>query len=133
LKMSEFLFAYGTLQPEFAPAEILPLVSKLLPVGTGFVNGILYDLGGHPGFVLDPSKQRIAGGIFQLPEDPNFLRELDAYEEFDPAEPESSPFIRILHPVVLATGGTLQCWVYIYNQDPVSARILSDGIFRKNR
>ncbi len=132
--MSAFLFAYGTLQPEFAPAEIAALVSKLKAIGKGFANGVLYDLGGHPGAVLDSSlKQRIAGGVFQLPDDPSVLRELDAYEEFDPAEPESSPFIRVLHPVMLEAGGALQCWVYVYNRDPVSARILPDGVFRKSR
>ena len=102
--MSDFLFAYGTLQPGLAPAEIAPTVSKLLQVGEAFIHGLLYDLGGHPGAVLDSaSQERIIGSIYQLPDDPTVLAQLDAYEEFDPAEPESSLYLRVLHPVNLAT------------------------------
>ena len=130
--MSDFLFAYGTLQPGHAPAGIASAVEKLRPIGEASVNGVLYDLGGHPGAVLDPSsQQRIIGIINQLPEDTSVLAEFDAYEEFDPAAPESSPYLRVLHPVNLATGGTLQCWVYVYNRNPGSAPVIPGGKFRK--
>ena len=130
--MSDFLFAYGTLQPGHAPAQIASAVEKLPPIGEASVNGVLYDLGGHPGAVLDPSsQQRIIGIIYQLPEDTSVLAEFDAYEEFDPAAPESSPYLRVLHPVSLATGGTLQCWVYVYNRNPGSAPVIPGGKFRK--
>ncbi|HUX27922.1 MAG TPA: gamma-glutamylcyclotransferase family protein [Terracidiphilus sp.] len=130
--MSDFLFAYGTMQPGLAPAEIVPHLAKLVPIGEAFVHGVLYDLGGYPGAILNPSsQQRIIGNVYQLPEDSSVLTELDAYEEFDPASPASSLFLRILHPVILATGGTLQCWVYVYNRDPGSAPVISGGKFRK--
>jgi len=130
--MSDFLFAYGTLQSGLAPAHVAPFVAKLIPIGEGFVNGVVYDLGGHPGAVLNhSSQQRIIGIVYQLPEDASVLAEFDAYEEFDPAAPARSPFIRALHPVALNTGGTLQCWVYVYNQDPGSAPIIPGGKFRK--
>ncbi len=129
--MSAFLFVYGTLLPAHAPAEIAHAVSKLRPIGEGFVNGVLYDLGEYPGVVLDPSSQhRRAGTVFQLPDDPSILRTLDAYEEFDPDAPGSSLFLRVLHPVALAKGGTLQCWIYVYNRDPGSAPIFPDGKFQ---
>jgi gamma-glutamylcyclotransferase (GGCT)/AIG2-like uncharacterized protein YtfP len=130
--MSDSLFAYGTLQPEFAPSAIAHVVARMHVVGNGSVNGVLYDLGGYPGAVLDPSStQRIHGVVFQLPDDANLWPELDAYEDFDPASPETSPFIRILQPVELATGDTLQCWVYVYNGDPGSARVLPEGNYRR--
>ena len=132
LPMSDFLFAYGTLQPGFAPAEIASAVSQLLPVGEAFVHGVLYDLGGHPGAVLDSSSQeRIIGAVYQLPEDASVLAELDAYEEFDPAAPESSAYLRIFHHVTLAAGGALRCWVYVYNRDPASAPVIPGGRFRR--
>jgi gamma-glutamylcyclotransferase (GGCT)/AIG2-like uncharacterized protein YtfP len=131
--MSAYLFAYGTLQPEYAPPAIAHVVARLRLVGNGFASGVLYDLGGYPGAVPDPSSnERIRGVVLQLPDDASVLRELDAFEEFYPDAPERSPFLRILHPVVLATGGTLQCWVYVYNRNPASARILPDGIYRRN-
>jgi gamma-glutamylcyclotransferase (GGCT)/AIG2-like uncharacterized protein YtfP len=130
--MSFYLFAYGTLQPEFVPPTIAHAVARLHPIGRGFIRGVLYDLGGYPGAVLDPSTEKTIGGlVLQLPEDANVLRDIDAYEEFDPDVPERSQFIRVLRPVVLATGGTLQCWIYVYNRNPSSARIFSDGLYRR--
>jgi gamma-glutamylcyclotransferase (GGCT)/AIG2-like uncharacterized protein YtfP len=132
--MSEFLFVYGTLQPGLAPAELAPAVANLVLIGEAFVNGVLYDLGGYPGAVLDASsQQRIIGAVYQVPEDPTVMAELDAYEEFDPAAPQSSLFLRMLHPVELATGGALQCWVYVYNRDPGTATVISGGKFWKCR
>ncbi len=123
--MNEFLFVYGTLQPAHAPAEIASVVTKLHPIDVGSVNGILYDLGEYPGAVLDPSsKHRIAGTVFQLPNDPDVLCALDAYEEFDPDAPGSSLFLRVLHPVALTKGGTLQCWIYVYNLNHTSGNPL---------
>lgn len=132
--MSDCLFAYGTLQPDDAPDELASTLAELRPVGEGFVQGVLYDLGDYPGAVLDPSsKRRIFGTVFQLPGDPNVLRKLDDYEAFDPRAPDKSLFIRRMQPVTLATGHTLQCWVYEYNREPEAAPILTSGRYRKKR
>lgn len=129
--MSAYLFVYGTLQPAHVPAEIAHVVSKLRPIDEGSVNGVLYDLREYPGAVLDPSsKRRIAGTVLELPNDSSILRALDAYEEFNPDAPGSSLFVRVSHPVDLSTGGTLQCWIYVYNRDPGSAPVLPDGKFQ---
>ena len=73
--MSEYLFAYGTLQPGLAPTKIARVAAKLRPVGEGFVRGVLYDLGGYPGAVPDPNaKGRIIGTVMELPEDEDCLR-----------------------------------------------------------
>ncbi|HEX4758836.1 MAG TPA: gamma-glutamylcyclotransferase family protein [Terracidiphilus sp.] len=132
--MSSYLFAYGTLQPAYARPAIAHAIAKLRPIGQGSANGVLYDLGGYPGAVLDSSTdQTITGLVLQLPEDDNVLREIDAYEEFDPDARDSSQFIRVLTSVALVMGGTLQCWIYVYNRNPGSARILSDGVYRSRR
>jgi gamma-glutamylcyclotransferase (GGCT)/AIG2-like uncharacterized protein YtfP len=132
--MSDFLFTYGTLQPGDAPDEIASTLARLRPVGKGFVHGVLYDLGDYPGAVLDPSsKRRISGTVFRLSGDPNVLRKLDEYEEFDSTAPNRSLFIRTMQPVTLGTGRTLQCWVYTYNREPGTARILASGRYRKKR
>ncbi len=68
--MSEILFAYGSLRPGRAPAEIAGVAAKLRAVGEGFVRGALYDLGGYPGAVPDAkAKGWIAGTVMELPED----------------------------------------------------------------
>ena len=74
--MSEYLFAYGTLQPALAPATVAPLAARLRPVGEGFVRGVLYDLGSYPGALPNPNTAgKIAGTVMQLPEDENILRQ----------------------------------------------------------
>jgi gamma-glutamylcyclotransferase (GGCT)/AIG2-like uncharacterized protein YtfP len=126
--MSNYLFAYGTLQPEHSPDEIASAVAQLTPVGKGFVRGKLYDLGDYPGAVLSPSsKGKISGTVFRLPQDETVLRKIDEYEEFDPLAPAKSLFVRSLHPVTLTAGKTLQCWVYVYNQKPKVSRTLRNN------
>ena len=50
--MAQYLFSYGTLQAELAPAEIAPVVRQLRPIGRASIPGILYDLGDYPGAVV---------------------------------------------------------------------------------
>ena len=116
--MTDFLFAYGTLQPGRAPAEIAPLVEKLEIAGQGSVRGALYDFGHYPGAVLDSaSSHRIPGTIYRLPADPDLLRKLDAYEEYSPDSPSTSQFLRQLHPVQWDDGRSASCWVYVFNEE----------------
>jgi gamma-glutamylcyclotransferase (GGCT)/AIG2-like uncharacterized protein YtfP len=113
--MSEYLFAYGTLRPGHVPPEIASIVAKLRVVGEGLVYGTLYDLGTCPGLVLDPnSTTKVHGCVYELPEDPEVLRRLDEYEEFDAEAPQTSPFLRQLHAVELANGTKQECWLYVY-------------------
>jgi len=130
--MSEYLFAYGTLQAAHAPQDILPLLERLRSVGEGSVSGILYDFGDYPGAVLDPASDcRIFGTVFELPEDANLLSELDVYEEYNPDAASDSLFVRVLEPVLLESGRRLPCWIYIYNRDPRSAPVVKNGMYAK--
>ena len=125
-----YLFAYGTLQPGHAPGEIAAIVQHFEIVGKGTVPGTLYDLGAYPGIVLDQAGSRlISGTVFRLPAGDDVLRRLDAYEEFDPQQPQRSLFLRRLHPVRLADGRILNCWLYEYNGSLDAARIIESGSF----
>jgi len=126
----QYLFAYGTLQPGHAPPEIAAIVQHFETVGKGTVPGTLYDLGAYPGVVLDQAGSRfISGTVFRLPAGDDVLRRLDAYEEFDPQQPQRSLFLRRLYPVRLADGPTLNCWLYEYNGSLDHARIIESGPF----
>ncbi|HTD54089.1 MAG TPA: gamma-glutamylcyclotransferase family protein [Silvibacterium sp.] len=130
--MTEYLFVYGTLQPGQSPEDIASVVDELRPVGTGFIHGVLYDLGQYPAAVLDSSsKQKIHGTVFKLSSDPGLLKRLDEYEEFDPGSSEKSLFIRVPSKVTLTDGRSLNCWVYVYNRRLDSARVLEGGRFEK--
>jgi gamma-glutamylcyclotransferase (GGCT)/AIG2-like uncharacterized protein YtfP len=132
--MSEYLFAYGTLQPHCAPAAMASVVAELQAIGEGFVHGVLYDLGGYPGAVPDPeSLTRIRGTVMQLPEDASILRRLDGYEGFDPQSSESSEYVRELRTVQMAAGGAMECWFYRYNWKPDASRAIASGVWGKDR
>lgn len=124
-----YLFAYGTLAPGRAPAEIAWAVDQLRPVSKGFVHGRLYDLGEYPGAILDASaQQKIHGTVYRLPQHCDLLPALDQYEEFDPIAPEQSLFLRVLANVELFSGQSLPCWIYVYNRHQESARIVAGSL-----
>ena len=126
--MSDYLFTYGTLQPGLAPFALAPIMRRLRLIGEGWVSGILYDFVHYPGAVLDEaSTAKIFGTVYALPDDPEVLRPLDEYEEYDPSSPDTSQYLRVLRPVILAGGETLQCWVYHYNRNPGRAEIIASG------
>jgi gamma-glutamylcyclotransferase (GGCT)/AIG2-like uncharacterized protein YtfP len=128
--MSEFLFAYGTLQPGLAPDQVADVVRDLVSVGTGSVPGTLYDLGSFPGAVLESnSSRRISGTVYRLPAGAGILPRLDEYEEYYPESPKASQFIRRLCSVQLTDGRILECWVYEYNGHPGKACVLESGTY----
>jgi gamma-glutamylcyclotransferase (GGCT)/AIG2-like uncharacterized protein YtfP len=130
--MSEYLFAYGTLQPGLAPKSMEQATAKLRAVGAGFVRGVLYDLGHYPGAIADAGAAgRISGTVMELPDDGDVLRALDEYEGFDPQSPDTSEFIRERQKVEMANGGTRMCWFYRYNGRTDAARVIQDGEWRK--
>lgn len=126
-----YLFSYGTLSPRHAPPEIAPTVRRFRRVGKGFVHGQLFDLGEYPGAILTRNGSRIAGQIFELPDDPEVLNRLDEYEGFDRAHPQKSLFVRKRRYVQLQDGRKIFCWIYGYNRPVKSARRLSGGVYSK--
>jgi gamma-glutamylcyclotransferase (GGCT)/AIG2-like uncharacterized protein YtfP len=131
--MPDLLFAYGTLQPGLAPAEIADVVRSFEPVGTGTVTGRLFDFGDFPGLVRPRNaKSRVRGRIFRLPKSGGVLERLDEYEGYDPKRPADSLFVRKLITVKLRDGSSKRCWVYFYNR-PVSnnATIRSFGLKKR--
>ena len=120
------LFAYGTLQAGLAPPEVAPIIAKLRPLGEGFVDGKLYDLGDYPGAVIDPASAWIIHGtVYELPEDAEILCRLDAYEG-----PE---YVRIEQLVTLTGGGAVNCWVYDSQGRPGEERFIESGRWADRR
>jgi len=130
--MPEYLFTYGTLQPGHVPAAVASAAAQLRSVGEGWVGGALYDFGRYPGAILHAASdgnagRKIFGTVYELPGDPTILARLDDYEECIPDAPGLSEYLRVRHPVQLTNGETLNCWVYVYNRDVSSARVVESG------
>jgi gamma-glutamylcyclotransferase (GGCT)/AIG2-like uncharacterized protein YtfP len=119
--MATLLFIYGTLHPDRAPAEIAAAARRLTPIGPATIRGTLYNLCAYPGVVLDPAGPPIPGELFTVP-DAATLSALDAYEDFCPADPVNSLFLRVETTAFSPDGSHHPCWVYVYNREVSSAR-----------
>jgi gamma-glutamylcyclotransferase (GGCT)/AIG2-like uncharacterized protein YtfP len=103
----DHLFVYGTLRRgsnnQFA--RLLSEQQQLL--GMARVPGRLYDLGSYPGARrADHSNEWILGEVFRLDDPGKLLAALDDYE--------GSEFERVIVPVHLDDGRSIDCWIYWY-------------------
>lgn len=87
--MPSHLFIYGTLHPDRAPREIAEAARRLIPIGSATIRARIYNLGPYPGAILDDAAPPVAGTLFRVP-DTVTLAQLDAYEDYRPADPINS-------------------------------------------
>lgn len=126
--MSEYLFAYGTIRSGKLPLDIARIVNGLHPIGTGAVQGRLYNFGDYPGIRLDdPAEHAVRGIVLELHSPREVFDALDRYESFDPTNPDDSLFRRVHCSVTTDSGEVIECWVYEYNRDPGGAALLAHG------
>jgi len=118
--VADYLFVYGTLKPEVAPAETVEVMRHLRNVGRGTIRGFLYNLGAYPGVRLDANGREVEGEILEF-NDPAVLKSLDTYEGYDPETPGKSLFVRRSCQAHFKEGN-LFCWVYEYNRQPPSSQ-----------
>jgi gamma-glutamylcyclotransferase (GGCT)/AIG2-like uncharacterized protein YtfP len=112
--MPSLLFIYGTLHPDRAPSEIAAVARRLTPIGSATIRARLYDLGAYPGVILADEADTVPGELFAVPDDAT-LAALDTYEDYHPADPTNSLFLRTETVVTLDDGTQHTCWVYVYN------------------
>jgi len=115
---TEYLFVYGTLHPERAPAEMRPVVRRMTYLGPGEIEGVVHHLEGYPGLILNRGPEAmVQGSVFGLPDDPGVLEALDRYEDFRADDLAASLFVRVKRAVRMGYGARLECWVYVYNRE----------------
>lgn len=114
--MPTLLFIYGTLHPDRAPAEIAAAARRLTSIGPATIRARIHNLGAYPGAVLDKTAPPIPGELFAVPDDQTLAR-LDWYEDFRPADPGNSLFLRVETTATLPDGSDRTCWVYVYNRE----------------
>lgn len=115
------VFVYGLLRPGCTGFAELNLHERMIVVGPDAVAGRLYDLGDYPGLV--PGGDAIVRGELLLPLDPDVLAALDRYEEYDPADPEGSEYVR----VTVTTLGGQDAWVYAYRPGVAGRAVIPGG------
>lgn len=120
------LFLYGSLRRGEPMFDELRLANSLEYVSDGTIQGDLYDLGDYPGAVS--AEGVVRGEVYRI-KDPEILCTLDRYEEFDPAHPDGSLFVR--QRVAVPEVG--EAWAYLYNGSCANRSRIASGDWRKRR
>lgn len=129
--LSNYLFVYGTLLKDAENPMSLYLNDHSDYLGEGYMSGELYKVDFYPGAVYIPSTgKKVFGEIYQLREVNSVLEVLDTYEDFDPAAPEQSLFVREIVPVY-HNGQQVKVWVYLYNHPVENFQKVESGIWGK--
>lgn len=102
-----YLFVYGTLRRAFHNQYAQYLAANATWMGLARVAGKLYDLGRYPGLQRSTTPgEWVTGELYRLPELPDLLPTLDAYE--------GSDFERVLAVAQRADRRRVKAWVYEY-------------------
>ncbi len=102
---------YGSLMRGQGAQEYLGITDMTAFQETCAIAGDLYDLGEYPGMVAGTGI--VHGEIFQIL-NPNALKRLDDYEDYQQQDEANSPFVRRWTKLV---NPQIECWVYFYNRD----------------
>lgn len=124
------LFAYGTLQPgargAMGEAERDRLAGEAEFVGPASTIGQLLNLGAYPGLI--EGGRPVYGGLLLLDRPEITFEWLDAYEGITGRPGDE--YVRRTRPVRLATGQSLQAWVYIYVGPRVGKSLIPTGFWK---
>ena len=101
---------YGTLMHDQGAQQMLNAVEKFKKTGGCSIRGQLHDLGEFAGMVHGEGV--VVGELYDVL-DHRVLSPLDDYEEFTPATPINSLFMR---QIVRLQDPPIDCWVYVYNK-----------------
>jgi len=118
------IFVYGTLMSGLQREEAL-FNSAFL--GTGYINGSLYDLGSYPG--LKHGSGKVFGELYEI--DLLTLDYLDQIEGFFVAQPETSLYIR--QAITATKALNSECCIaetYFYNMSVDESHKIITGDYR---
>ncbi len=103
-------------------------------IGTGSVNGQLYDLGDYPGAIVGENfDSKIFGEVYELDQPKKILEILDQYENFIPGELEASLFARVKEKITMSDGSQMEGWMYVYNDWVATGKLIESGDYAKYR
>jgi len=121
------LFVYGLLRRGQSGHDDLGLEGRVHYLGSDRVQGQIYHLGDYPGMVT--GSHGIVHGDLLAIEDVALLHDMDAYELFDPDQPDSSEYRRI--EVDLLDSGK-RAWAYEYNRPVAGLPIVAGGDWQRS-
>lgn len=126
--MTSCLFTYGTLLSGIGHPmhELLTRYARL--IGTGHINGKLYEIADYPGLVLSNNVRNIVWGeIYQIESGQELFRYLDKYEGCAPRSRRPHEYQRDLVTVHDADEHSLLAWAYLYKHPVNHSRLIPAG------
>ena len=128
------LFVYGSLMRASGHPMATRLLSQSRYLGPGRISARLYNLGSYPGAVSsDKARDSVHGDVVKLLRPASTLAWLDKYEGCGASAPEPQAYQRVIAPVVLSTGESLNAWIYFYKMPVHRARHIPHGRFLASR
>jgi gamma-glutamylcyclotransferase (GGCT)/AIG2-like uncharacterized protein YtfP len=124
--MTDLVFFYGTLMSGFQRPGRARLDRVLKPVGRGWIQAALFDLGIYPA-AIPASDSRVWGEIHRMLDSESVLSTLDEIEGFSITEPDKSLYLREEIPVMFEDGRVGNAWVYFYNAPLGRAERIDSG------
>jgi gamma-glutamylcyclotransferase (GGCT)/AIG2-like uncharacterized protein YtfP len=127
--LTDLVFFYGTLMGAFRRSNGEPLSLALTPLGHGWIDAALFDLGAYPG-AIPSSVSRVRGELHRMHDPATTLRALDEFEGYHPEE-DGSLFVRRSVSVTLDDHRVDQAWVYFFNAPLGAAPRIEPGDYLK--
>jgi gamma-glutamylcyclotransferase (GGCT)/AIG2-like uncharacterized protein YtfP len=124
--MTDLVFFYGTLMSSFSRPGRMRLNYKLRPVGRGYIEAALFDLGIYPAAV-PASDCRVQGEVYHMLDSQSVLSALDEIEGYSAGEPDSSLYTRAETLVTSEDGRASLAWAYFYNAPLGGAHRIESG------
>lgn len=124
--MTDLVFFYGTLMSGFRRPGRARLDLTLNPVGRGWIQGALFDLGIYPAAV-PAHDTRVWGEVHRMLDVDAVLTTLDEIEGYSSTEPDASLYTRAEIPVTLEDESVAYAWVYFYNAPLGRAERIESG------
>ena len=96
--------------------------------GEAAADGRLISLGEYPAFV--DGSGTVRGELYTFDDLPAALDVLDEVEEFEPADPDASEYVRDARIVRHVDGTQLLAWLYVYNRSREDTPFIESGDWR---
>ena len=129
-----YLFVYGTLRNS-ANTEWSQFLSRSSSiVGSGRTRGLLFQLEGYPGMVVNTHDDGwVSGEVFQLNEPSTVLPILDSYEGCGASDTPPHEFERQVVDVVLDGDQTIRAYAYVYRLNTEGKNRILSGEYLHQR
>ena len=122
------LFVYGTLRRNSGGDKAAWLAKAATHKGMARLAGRLVNLGKYPGLLpATQSTERVRGELYELPDDPKILEELDRFEGCHPDDEEPHEYCRIVCTATDEDGVRVWCWTYLYQWSAERRALIASG------